>query len=289
METRAKGYNHFAVLFSVRRLRLEVLSREDMNALSRELSRAGIMNRTKEEVSPQISHYVVIEGTYAELLEKAEGIEPVETALDELRFAYEEITRDWKVGEKKGLERLFDESDLGKLIVVTALMEAGAVAEEDGTLVLNETVPLDVLKVELRFPIDDIEEYLEDIEERFKTGMVTEYTLEKRYFVEVMEVDRDLVEAALEIAGEYATEESVVEAMFDGIARSVLADVILELAERHRRKNELMEAIMEREPIVVEGERERVNIYFDEDAIEDFLKELQSLGYLKVKGNRIWV
>ncbi|AEK73714.1 hypothetical protein GQS_09100 [Thermococcus sp. 4557] len=270
-------------------MRLEVLSREDMNALSRELSRAGIMNRTREEVSPQISHYVVIEGTYAELLEKAEGIEPVEAALDELRLAYEEITRDWKVGEKKSLERLFDESDLGKLIVVTALMEAGAVAEEDGTLVLNETVPLDVLKVELRFPIDDIEEYLEDIEERFKTGMVTEYTLEKRYFVEVMEVDRELVEAALEIAEEYATEESVVEAMFDGIARSVLADVILELAERHRRKNELMEAIMEREPIVVEGERERVNIYFDEDAVEDFLKELQSLGYLKVKGNRIWV
>jgi hypothetical protein len=58
-------------------LRLEVLSREDMNALSRELSRAGIMNRTREEVFPQISHYVVIEGTYAELLEKAEGIEPV--------------------------------------------------------------------------------------------------------------------------------------------------------------------------------------------------------------------
>ncbi|HDZ36279.1 MAG TPA: hypothetical protein ENH81_05155, partial [Thermococcus sp.] len=90
-------------------------------------------------------------------------------------------------------------------------------------------------------------------------------------------------------AEEYATEESLVEAMFDGIARSVLADTIMELAEKHRRKNELIEAIMEREPIVVEGERERVNIYFDEDAVEDFLKELQSLGYLKVKGNRIWV
>ncbi|MCD6372299.1 MAG: hypothetical protein J7L37_01930 [Thermococcus sp.] len=270
-------------------MRLEVLTREDMNALSRELSRAGIMNRTLEDVSPQISHYVVIEGTYSELLEKAEGIKPVEAALEELRLAYEEIMRDWKVGDKKSLERLFDESDLGKLIVVTALMGAGAVTEEEGALVLNEAIPLDALEVELRFPIEDVEEYLEVIEERFKTGMVTEYTLEKKYFVEVMEVDRELVEAALEIAEEYATEESLVEAMFDGIARSVLADMIMELAEKYRRKNELIEAIMQREPIIVEGERERVNIYFDEDAIEDFLKELQTLGYLKVKGNRIWV
>lgn len=46
---------------------------------------------------------------------------------------------------------------------------------------------------------------------------------------------------------------------------------------------------MEIEPITVEAEGDRVNIYYDEDAIEDFLKTLQTLGYLKVKGNRIWV
>ncbi|ASJ07845.1 hypothetical protein A3L11_00845 [Thermococcus siculi] len=270
-------------------MRLEVLSREDMNALSRELSRAGIMNRTREEVSPQILHYIVIEGTYAEILEKGEGIEPVEEYLEELKAAYDEMLSDWGLGEEKSIEALFGESDLGKLILVTALMEAGAVEEEDGKLILRERPALDVLKIELRFPIDEVEEYLDGLEERFNPSMVTEYTLEKNYYVEVMEVERELVEAALEIAEEYATEESVVEAMFDGIARSVLADVILELAEKYRRKNELMEALLEREPIVVEGERERVNIYFDEEAIEDFLKELQTLGYLKVKGNRIWV
>ncbi len=269
-------------------MRLEVLSKDDMNALSRELSRAGIMNRTREEVSPEISHYVVIQGTYAELVEKAEGIEPLQESLDELRFAFDEILGDWEVGEQKALEDIFEESELGKLILITSLLESGAVIEEDGRLTLKEKLPLDILRVELRFPIDEVEEYLEEIEERFDAGMVTEYTLEKRYFVEVIEVDRELVEAALEIAGEYATEESIVEAMFDGIARSVLADVILELAKKYRKKNDLIDALLEREPIVVEGKRERLNIYFDEEAIEDFLKELQTLGYLKVKGNRIW-
>ena len=270
-------------------MRLEVLSKDDMNALSRELSRAGIMNRTLEDVTPEISHYVVVRGTYAELVEKAEGIEPLQESLDELKFAFEEITSDWEVGEGKPLDGLFDESDFGRLLVLTALIESGTVVEEDGKLVLMERPVLDGLRVELRFPIDEVEDYLEELERRFETGMITEYTMEKRYFVEVMEVDRELVEAALEIAEDYATEESIVEAMFDGIARSVLADVILELAKKHRKKNDLIDALLEREPIVVEGERERLNIYFDEDAIEDFLKELQSLGYLKVKGNRIWV
>ena len=270
-------------------MRFEVLSKDDMNALSRELSRAGIMNKTMEEVSPDISHYIIIEGTYAELVEKAEGIGIIQESLDELKFAFEEILSDWEVGEEKPLEELIDESDLGKLTLITSLIGAEAVEERDGKLILREKPPLDVLRIELRFPIDEVAEYLEGIDERFGASMVTEYTLEKRYFVEVMEVERELIEAALEIAEEYATEESIVDAMFDGIARSVLADVILELAERHRRKNELIDALLEREPIVVEGKGERLNIYFDEEAIEDFLRELQTLGYLKVKGNRIWV
>ncbi|NJE43407.1 hypothetical protein [Thermococcus sp. GR6] len=270
-------------------MRFEVLSKDDMNALSRELSRAGIMNRTKEEVSPEIAHYIVISGTYAELVEKAEGIEPLEESLEELRAAFDDIMANWEINQGKALEELFDESDLGKLLIVTSLIETGAVVEEDGRLVLMEKPLLDGLRVELRFPIEEVDEYLEELEERFETSMVTEFTLEKHYYVEVMEVDRELVEAALEIAEDYATEESIVEAMFDGIARSVLTDVILDLAEKHRRKNELIDALLEREPIVVEGKHERLNIYFDEEAIEDFLKELQTLGYLKVKGNRIWV
>ncbi|WP_297507838.1 hypothetical protein [Thermococcus sp.] len=269
-------------------MKFEVLTKDEMNALSRELSRAGIMNRTREELSREISHYIVIEGTYAELLEKAGGIGPLEEYLEALRSAYEELFSDWKPGEERPAEKLFDESDLGKLMLVTSLIEAGSIEERDGSFVLREKPPLEDLRIELRFPIDEVEEYLEEIDERFKPTMVTEYTLEKRYYVEVLEVERELIEGALEIAGEYATEESIVEATFDGIARSVLAEKILELAEKHRRKNELIEAVMELEPIVVRGRSGRVNIYYDEDAIEDFLKTLQTLGYIKVKGNRVW-
>ncbi len=270
-------------------MRLEVLSRDDMNALSRELSRAGIMNRTREEVSPEVSHYVVVRGTYAELLEKSDGIEPIEESLAAIGEFYGSLMDGWEPGSERDLNALLDESDIEGLAVVTALLSAGAVGEEGGRLTLLEKPPLDSLEFELRFPVEEVEEYLDYIEERFGAGMVTEYTLSKSYYVEVLEVDGELIDAALEIAKDYATEESVVEATFDGIARSVLAQVILELAGKYRRKNELIEALMEREPITVGDGDERVNIYYDEDAIEDFLKTLQTLGYLKVKGNRIWV
>ncbi len=273
----------------VRTLRLEVLSKDDMNALSRELSRAGVMNRTKEEVRPDVAHYIVISGTYAELLERAEGIEPVTESLEELKAAFDDLLSYWKPGAEKRVEELFDESEHGKLMLMMALIESGAVVESDGKLVLREVPSLDSLRLELRFPIEEVEEYLEAVEERFNAGMITEFTLAKHYYVEVMEVDRELIESALRIAEDYATEESIVDAMFEGIARSVLADAILEMAQGHRKKNELLEALMEREPIVVDGENERINVYFDEDAIEDFLKELQTLGYIKVKGNRIWL
>ena len=270
-------------------MRFEVLTKDDMNALSRELSRAGIMNRTREELSREISHYVLIEGRYAELLEKAGGIEPIEEHLEGLKSAYEELLSNWEPGEERTPGEVFDEANLGKLVLVTALVEAGALAEEDGKFVLLEKRPLESLRIEMRFPIEEVEEILEELDERFAPRMITEYTLEKRYYVEVLEVERELIERALEIASEYATEESLVEATFDGIARSVLAEKILELAEKYRRKNELIEALMELEPIVVEGETGRVNVYYDEEAVEDFLKTLQTLGYLKVKGNRIWV
>jgi len=269
-------------------LRFEVLNRDDMNALSRKLSREGIMNRTKEEVAPDISHYLVVTGKYSELAENAEGIKPMEEYLDELDKAFQDVVGGWGTGEARDINDLFDESDISRLLLMTALLENG-VAEESGGKVTLLTVPkLDELEVELRFPIEEVEEYLEEMERRFETSMITEFALGKHYYVEVMEVERDLVEAAIDLAEEYATDESIVSAMFEGIARAVLADVVLDLAQKYRKKNELIEAVLEREPITVEGAGERVNVYFDEDSLEDFLKELQSLGYLKVKGNRIW-
>lgn len=270
-------------------MRFEVLTKDDMNALSRELSRAGIMNKTREETRAGIEHYVVIRGTYAELVEIASSVPAIGEELEAVKLAYDELIEDWKPGETKELGTLFEEPDLSKLSVVSALIEANAIEETEGGFLLREKLPLDTLTLELRFPVEEIGEELEELEEELSATLVTEYTLEKHYYVEVLEVERELIETALEIAESYATEESYVEAMFDGIARSVLAEKILELAEKYRRKNELIEAIMELEPITVEGRNERINIYYDEDAMEDFLKTLQTLGYLKVKGNRIWV
>ncbi|BAD84333.1 hypothetical protein, conserved [Thermococcus kodakarensis KOD1] len=269
-------------------MRLEVLSREDMNELSRKLSRAGIMNRPVEETKPEIEHYLIVRGKYSKLVELSPKAPILGEELEAIQLAYEELMRDWEVGQEKPLSELFEEPDLSKLSLITALIEEGAVEERDGVLVLRGKPPLDNLELELRFPIDGLEEELDELDDLNAT-LITEYTLSKHYYVEVLEVDRELLENALEIAEEYATEESLVEATFDAIARSVLAEKILELAEKHRRKNELIEALMEIEPITVEAEGDRVNIYYDEDAIEDFLKTLQTLGYLKVKGNRIWV
>ncbi len=274
-------------------MRLEVLSREDMNELSRKLSRAGIMNRPVEETKPEIEHYLIVRGKYSKLVElspKAPILGGEE--LEAIQLAYEELMRDWEVGQEKPLSELFGEPDLSKLSLITALIGEGAVEERDGgVLVLrNKPPPLDNLELELRFPIDELEEELDELD-NLNATLITEYTLSKHYYVEVLEVDRELLENALEIAEEYTTDESLVEATFDAIARSVLAEKILELAEKHRRKNELVEALMEIEPITVETDGgDRVNIYYDEDTVEDFLKTLQTLGYLKVKGgNRIWV
>ncbi|AIU68929.1 hypothetical protein TEU_00470 [Thermococcus eurythermalis] len=270
-------------------MRFEVLTKEDMNALSRELSRAGIMNRPKEETTAEIEHYFVVRGTYAELVSVASEVPAIGEKIEAVKLAYDELIGDWEPGEVRELNTLFEEPDLAKLSVISALVEAGAVEETDDGFLLKEKVPLDALNIELRFPAEEIGDEVEELEKGLNATLVTEYTLEKRYYVEVLEVERELIEAALDIAEDYATEESYVDAMFDGIARSVLAGRILELAEKYKRKNELIEAVMELEPITIEGKNERVNIYYDEDAIEDFLKVLQTLGYLKVKGNRIWV
>jgi len=268
-------------------MRFEVLSKDDMNELSRQLSRAGIMNRKIEEVRKEVSHYVIIAGRYGELFEKAEGISPVEEALHSIRGVYQRVFLSREIGDEISPEELLEEMD-GGLALLEALASEGAIEEKGEKLKVVSKPPLEDLEIELRFPLDELGENLEELEERFSPRMITEVAMMKAYYVEVLEVERELIEAALEIAREYSTEESYVEAMFVGIARSVLADVILRVAERTRRKDELIEKLLEMEPLSVEGERETVQVYFDEEAIESFLKELQTLGYLKVKGNRIW-
>jgi len=269
-------------------MKFEVTSRDDMNTLSRELTRAGIMNRKGELVRREISHYIIVKDEYRELLKKAGEIEPVEETLSELRELYEELVAPMEVGEEKPAEQFFGEGEIERLILFTALTEAGALKEESGIVKLLRKPKLEELKVELRFPIEGVDEYLEEIEERFAPRMVSEVSFTKVYYVEVLEVDRELIEAALEIAGDYCTEESYVDAMFTGIARSILAETVLELAKKYKRKDELINALLSREPLFVEGKDETVYVYFDEESIEGFLKELQNLGYIKVKGNRIW-
>lgn len=269
-------------------MKLEVLTRDDMRELSKKLSRAGIMNRPVEETKARVDHQVVIRGRYSKLVEVSSKVSLLGDELEAIQLAYKELMDEWEIGEKKTFDDLFEDPDIPKLSILSALIEAGAIEEENGEFVLKSKPLLDGLEIELSFPLERVENKLDDFE-GLMVMVVTEYTLEKHYYVEVIEVERELLESALEIAREYATEESIVEATFDGVARSVLAEKILELAKKYRRKNELIEALMEIEPITVEAGSDKMDIYYDEEAIEDFLKTLQTLGYLKVKGNRIWV
>ncbi|MCD6352555.1 MAG: hypothetical protein J7M26_10580, partial [Armatimonadetes bacterium] len=245
---------------------------------------AGIMNKTKEEVGWEVQHFIILRKHYSELVKMAESYPFIWDKLEDIRQAFDAILSNWELGEERKVENLFDEADINRLIVLTALIEEGYI-ESDENLRLIRKPKLEELVLELRFPVEEIE----DLEEFENASLVAEFTLMKHYYVEVMEVEKELIQKAVDIAEDYATEESLVDALFVGIAKSVLADVILKLAEEKRKKSELIEALFSREPIVIEGRRERINLYFDEEAIEDFLKELQALGYLKVKGNRIWI
>ncbi len=268
-------------------MKFEVLSRDDMIELSRELSRAGIMNKTKEEVRWEVQHFMTVRERYSELVRISEKYPFIWEKLEDIRQAFDAILSNWKPGEEKKVEDLFDEADINRLIVLTALIE-GSYIENEEKLKLLKKPELEELILELRFPVEEIED-LEEFERELNGSLVAEFTLMKHYYVEVMEIEKELIQRAVDIAEDYVTEESLVDALFVGIAKSVLADVILQLAEEKRKKNELIEALLSREPIVIEGRRERINLYFDEEAIEDFLKELQALGYLKIKGNRIWL
>jgi len=168
-------------------MRFEVLSREDMNALSRELSRAGVMNSRLEVDDEEVFHQAVLRGTYRELLNSC-NVPAVEESLERIRETYDEMMEGWEVGQDRSVEELFEESDLEKLVIVTALMEMGAVKEDSGGLKLVKKVPLDDVELELRFPLEEV--YTEDEEMRcFK--IVTEVSLVKRYYVKILEVDRD--------------------------------------------------------------------------------------------------
>ncbi len=265
-------------------MRFEVLCKDDMNKLSRELSRAGIMNSKIEVDEEEVSHQAVLRGTYSELMERCKAIAVRET-LEEIRMAYDDMMRDWEIGEEREIEDLFEESDIEKLTLVTSLMDAGAIEEGTKGLRLVKKIPLEKVELELHFPLEEIYGEGED-ESCFR--IVTEISLVKRYYVKVLEIDMQLVEKAIDIAEEYATEESRVNAMFSGMARALLADMILKLADEYGRKDRVIEAVMEKEPLEIEGKGGTVQVYFDEDAIESFMKELQSMGYIRVKGNRIW-
>ncbi|AEH23785.1 hypothetical protein [Pyrococcus yayanosii] len=263
-------------------MRFEVLTKDDMNELSRLLSKAGIMNRTREELGWELSHTVVIRGKFGEL--RKIDIEPVRQRLGEIEATFRSLIKEIKEG--KEIEELLDDTNDAKVEVFSALVEAGFL--DIGECVkLKKEPALEELKIELRFPMEDVIEYVEDLE-KHGAKLVTEIALIKRYYVEVMEIEEEAIAKAIEIAGEYATEESLVEAMFSGLAKSALAKRMLELVEDIRRKDELIEIMMEQEPIILRGKDVELAVYYEEDAIEDLLKELQTLGYLKVKGNRVW-
>jgi len=269
-------------------VRFEVLSREDMIKLSKELSKEGIMNKTRKELGWEVHHLIVIRDKFSELVRKSEGIEIIEDTLEEIKASFDTLMDEWDVGEEKEFKDLFDEVNISKLTLITALIENGYVEGEE-KLKLIKKPKLDELEIELRFNIDELENVLDEIEEKLDATLTTELSFMRKYFVEVLEIEEELIKRALEIAERYATEESLVEAMFVGIGKSVLANTILAIAEKRNKKMELIETLLEHEPLTVEGWREKINIYFDEEAVEDILKELQKMGYLKVKGNRIWV
>ena len=264
-------------------MRIEVPSKEYMNELSRLLSKAGIMNKTKEEVEWEVSHVVSIRKKFSEFREVE--VEEVRTKLDEIKSVFSSLIH--KLTEREiSFEELIDDPSV--IEILEALEKAEAIEiTDDGKIKLIKNIPLEELEIEIELPIEEVWDKVEELE---KAGgkLVTEVKFVKRYYVEIMEVELEAIQKALEIAEEYTEEESLLEATISGIAKSALAQVILALVKEIRKKDELLEVLLSMEPINFEGEKATMRIYFEEDAIEDLLKELQTLGYLKVKGNRIW-
>ncbi|MFA4662752.1 hypothetical protein QDY65_05950 [Pyrococcus kukulkanii] len=264
-------------------MRIEVPSREYMSELSRVLSKAGIMNKTKEELAWEISHVVSIKKKFSEF--GGISVEEVRTRLEEIESVFNSLMEKLKERELS-FEELIDDPTVVE--VLEALEKAGAIEViEDEKIKLVKEVPLEELEIEVDLPIEEVWDKIEELEEA-GGKLVTEVKLVKRYYVEIMEVELEAIQKALEIAEEYTDEESLLESTISGLAKSALAQVILALVKEIRRKDELLDVLLSMEPINFEGDKATMRIYFDEDAVEDLLKELQTLGYLKVKGNRIW-
>ncbi|AEC51666.1 hypothetical protein PNA2_0750 [Pyrococcus sp. NA2] len=263
-------------------MRIEVPSKNYMNELSKILSKAGIMNRPKEELDWEIKNFISLKNKFKEL--RNLKIDAVSEALDEFENAYKELVKKLR---EKGLSFKELNDDPMTIHVLETLEENDCLELSEDKLKLKNEIPLDELVVEIEIPVEDVIEEIEAIE-RAGGKLVTEVKLLKRYYIEVMEVDIEAIGKALEMAEEYTDEDVILEASIAGIAKSALSEVILSLIKDIRRKDELVEILLSLEPVEIEGEKGSLRIYFEEDAIEDLLKELQTLGYLKVKGNRIW-
>ncbi|CUX77146.1 hypothetical protein CHITON_0367 [Thermococcus chitonophagus] len=213
------------------------------------------------------------------------SVEEVRTRLEEIESVFNSLMEKLKERELS-FEELIDDPTVVE--VLEALEKAGAIEiTGDEKIKLVKEVPLEELEIEVDLPIEEVWDKIEELEEA-GGKLVTEVKLVKRYYVEIMEVELEAIQKALEIAEEYTDEESLLESTISGVAKSALAQVILALVKEIRRKDELLDVLLSMEPINFEGDKATMRIYFDEDAIEDLLKELQTLGYLKVKGNRIW-
>lgn len=251
-----------------------------MNELSKALSKAGIMNRPKEEMNIEISNLIVFKDTFSKL---------TEVPFEEVRKRLGEVERIYRTFIKmlKEKELSFEEIDEEYVEILEALENANAIEIIGDKLKLVKDVSLEDLEFEVSIPLEEIYERVEEFE---KAGgkLVTEVILSKKYYVEVMEVDLEAIQKALEIAENYAEEHVITRAALEGLARSTLAELILNMANEVNRKNELIDILLALEPVSLEGEKSEMRVYFERDAIEDFLKELQTLGYIKVKGNRIW-
>ncbi|WP_430515211.1 hypothetical protein [Pyrococcus woesei] len=261
-------------------MRIEVPSRDHMNELSKALSKAGIMNRPKEEMDIAISNSIVFKDKFSKLMELP--FEEVRERLRELESLYKVF-----IEMLKEKELSFEEIDEEYVEILEALENANAIEIVGEKLKLAKDVPLEDLEFEVSIPLEDIYERVEEFE---KAGgkLVTEVLLSKKYYVEVMEVDFEAIQKALEIAEDYTEDDIITKATLEGLARSTLAELILNIAKEVNRKNELLDILLALEPVSLEGEKSEMRIYFERDAVEDFLKELQTLGYIKVKGNRIW-
>ncbi|WP_048147936.1 hypothetical protein [Palaeococcus ferrophilus] len=249
-------------------MRFRVKSRETMRELSKELSKAGIMNRTEERLEREVRYWVLVSGKLEELEELAGGVPAVAEALEEFVEAYERL----EVGEVVGGEDGVSPS------LVETLHGAGLI---DGEGKLLEKPPLGSLTVNLLLPAEELDEELEGARLR----AAVRFTM--AHYVEVLEVDGELVERALDIAEGYVDEDELEEATLVGLAESVLAETVMESLKEDNRKDALIARVMESVPITLEDEDE-LRVEIDEESLEEFLKHLQRLGYLKVKGNKIW-